>query len=67
MSNNQNWRFNPECDGKTPYDSPQQANRVARRMENRKNGRCDMPHVYKCPFCKSWHVGGTIKHKITRR
>jgi hypothetical protein len=54
------------CTGKTRYVSPGEAyNRVvlAQRKPHKKHKRNNRGHlkVYRCVFCKMWHVGSSFE------
>jgi hypothetical protein len=45
------------CYGKEAYTNPSLAKKVAKRR-NRKGRRLN---VYKCQWCRQWHMGGSYK------
>lgn len=49
------WRKKKACTGKVKFNKGE-AYRTARRSWE--EGKPDK-RVYRCPFCGSWHVGGT--------
>ena len=55
-------RRRKECDGKVKHATREKA--VSHLIFLKKEGRARM-HVYKCSFCKQWHVGH-IPHHILR-
>ncbi len=49
------------CDGKTPYQTWFEA-AVAfkrRRRRTRRGALKTRTHVYRCRFCRRWHLGGS--------
>lgn len=42
-----------ECEGKQRFQSRDDALRVARRIRRSKRGY----DIYRCRYCRSWHVG----------
>ena len=49
--------FNRRGEPKIGYATKREARREA-RLHNRGE-----PHAYRCPFCPSWHLGGTVEEE----
>lgn len=47
-----------QCAGKESYNSRPLAEKVAKRR-NQRNRRLN---VYKCPHCRTWHMGSIVRN-----
>jgi hypothetical protein len=46
------------CMGKIPYKEKSEASEAKRRMLKKGRGKME---AYKCPYCKAWHIGHSMK------
>lgn len=53
---------NATCAGKHSFEDPNLARKVAHRAKNK--GARKMS-VYKCPFCRMWHIGASESNRIS--
>ena len=51
--------------GKIPYTTPGEAHKAGGHIQKRRTIKKQAPaDVYKCEFCKHWHLGRQILGKI---
>lgn len=53
--------YGDHCQGKVPFDSREMAEIVRSRKSKSKKTRSGALDVYRCQFCRKWHLGGGLR------
>lgn len=56
--------FTQVCAGKYGYPNFDTAQNVIRCRKNKKKKNGAKLGVYRCPFCRKWHVGGSRRSAV---